>query len=68
MSALESTVITMESWMIMLVVARVVMVVVMLMVAGEWTRHMAARSEECHSRNCTSCTPRSAIVGTEGVL
>ena len=46
----------MESWMIMLVVAIVVMVVVMLMVAvvvmvvvmlmvaGEWTRHMAARS------------------------
>ena len=23
---------------------------------------------ECHSRNCTSCTARSAIVGTEGVL
>ena len=32
MSTLESTVITMESWMIMLVVAKVVMVVVMLMV------------------------------------
>ena len=51
-STLGSTIIMMESWMIMLVVAIVVMVVVMLivavvvmlMVAGEWTRHMAARS------------------------
>ena len=55
-STLGSTIIMMESWMIILVVARmemvvvmlivavVVMVVVMLMVAGEWTRHMAARS------------------------